>query len=281
MNITFFSTPKAFVDIYDVIQTNAITSWAKHPGSHVVLVGNDTGVADIANRLTLTHIPSIQTNDLGTPLVSDMVKRSSEVATTPWMAFVNSDIIVPPNLGLVIAQLVTAFHGPVVFACRRWNIDVDTHIDFSDPSWFEQLDQSTQTRRQLYAVYGMDLFVFPKGFYDCMPPFSIGWPGAKYDNWFVWYARHKGVPVVDITDAVTLFHQNHPPGGGAVHPAKMREHRDSLKLLGGYGNCFDIRDASHRVDADGTLRVVRPDLAHLALGFKRMIQRGRDYFLLK
>ena len=30
---------------------------------------------------------------------------------------------------------------------------------------------------------------FQKPLFTKMPPFSIGWPGAKYDNWMIWYAK--------------------------------------------------------------------------------------------
>ena len=278
--ITFFSMPKAFEGVYDTIQKNAIRSWMSHANSSVLLLGDDTGVKDFARLIGCHHISSVNTNDLGTPLVNDIVRRASEHAITDWVAYVNADIIIPPNLGEVINSLLPEFDGPVVFACRRWDIDITDPIDFSTPSWFHKLDQSTTNVRTLYGVNGMDLFVFPKGFYNAMPPFSIGWPGAKYDNWFVWYARHNRVPVVDITDAITLFHQKHPPGGGATHPNKMREHTDNLKHIGGYGNCFDIRDASHRVDVDGKIRFVRMDIPYVVLTIKRMIQRLRDFFVL-
>ncbi len=272
--------PKSFVGIYETIQKNAILSWKAQANASVILLGDSGGVREFAHQTGCHHIEVVETNDLGTPLVNDIVRRASEYANTEWVAYVNADIIVPPNLSAVIGSLTPAFNGPVVFACRRWDIDVTQPIDFSTSNWFSDLDQSTLDFRTLYSVNGMDLFVFPKGFYDAMPPFSIGWPGAKYDNWFVWFARRHGVPVVDITDAITLFHQRHPPGGGATHPKKMREHTDNLKLLGGYGNCFDIRDASHRVDSFGKIRRVKTDWAHAVLGIKRMIQRCRDYFIL-
>jgi hypothetical protein len=281
MSITLFSLPKPFVGLFDVIQQNAIQSWTRLVGdTTVVLFGDEPGTAEVATKQGCVHSSDVRRNDLGTPLINDLFTHTSRMAKTRWMAYVNGDIILPPNLPELIDRISAQMDGPFVLACRRWNIDWDTPIDFSQSDWLDRLDANTRGRRELYGVNGMDLFIFPTGFYDEMPPFAIGWPGAKYDNWLVWYARHQRVPVIDISHATMIFHQNHPSGGGADHPEKFREHFDSLKLIGGYGNCYDIRDASHRALADGTVVTIPFQWGLVPLYATRLIQRARDWVIL-
>lgn len=276
MKVTIFGTPKEFKGIYGVIQRNAIKSWLAAEATTPLLFGEDAGVSTIANELGIRHIETVRKNKLGTPLVNDLFRQATSVTDSEWSAYVNCDIILPPDYTQLIECVAKQINKPFVFVSRRWDIDVDHEIDFSDPNWFQTLKDRYANQRQLYGVNGMDLFVFPTGFYDAMPDFSIGWPGAKYDNWLVWYARNQNAAVVDITAATTLFHQNHPKGGGAVHPEKASEHMINLKHLGGYSNCYDIRDCTHRLTPEGVLEPIPFDFKTIPLRLKRIVQLLRD-----
>lgn len=282
MNLTVFSLPKAFRDIYGIIQTNAIRSWARMPGASVILFGDEDGTAEVVtHHSNVIQHREVKRNRFGTPLINDLFLYSSQMATTPWLAYANCDIILPPDLPALVDKIASYINGPFVLASRRWNIDLDELIDFDQPNWFEGLDHRFKQNRTLYSTAGMDLFIFPAHFYDPMPPFSIGWPGAKYDNWLVWYARYRRIPIIDITHATTIYHQNHPMGGGADHPEKWEEHTISLKLLGGYGRSYDIRDTTHIAMADGTL-IPRPfRLGMIPVTLKRWIQIIRDAVVLR
>ena len=54
----------------------------------------------------------------------------------------------------------------------------------------------------------MDYFVFPKnaGLHE-LPAFAVGRPA--WDNWLVYQAPRRRIPVIDATQATTVFHQNH------------------------------------------------------------------------
>ncbi len=282
MNLTIFSLPKAFRDCYATIQTNAIRSWSRLLGASVILFGDEDGTAEMAqSTANTTQCATVQRNPFGTPLINDLFSKTSTIAGTEWVAYANCDIILPPDLPALLDRISTQIDGPFVLAGRRWNIELNELIDFEDLEWFETLDRRFKNARTLYGTGGMDLFVFPSHFYDVMPPFPIGWPGAKYDNWLVWYARYRKVPVVDITDATTIYHQNHPMGGGAEHPEKWKEHRISLKLLGGYGRSYDIRDTTHIAMTDGTV-IRRPwSVTMIPVKIKRWVQIVRDSVTLR
>lgn len=276
MSITFFSLPKANIDPYDRIQSNAVWSWSQVPNSRIILFGDEVGVDNLCRESnSITRVTHVVRNQFGTPLLNDMFYNVTQIADTQWVAYVNADIIVPPHLLSVVEEVISQLPLPVVMVSRRWNIDLPTQLSKDRSDWMDKLIEDVGCNRVLYSTAGMDLFVFPKGFYDHMPPFSIGWPGAKYDNWLVWDAIRRGVPVIEITDSIHLFHQNHPVFKGEDQPEKMAEHRINLALLGGYGYCYDIRDTTHYTDHNG---VVYPRQSGLPMGvkMKRRIQRMVD-----
>ena len=39
-----------------------------------------------------------------------------------------------------------------------------------------------------------------------IPDFAVGRMG--YDNWLIWYARRKLIPVVDLSKQLKVIHQN-------------------------------------------------------------------------
>lgn len=271
--ITFCAIPKPFEGLYERLQHNAIKGWLTVLSpNQIVLVGDDFGVADVARAYGCRHV-SCQVNDFGTPVLSDVFARVAEVAETPYLGFVNADILIDPRVTDVLQVVMATFSKGFLGVARRWNMDVDTWLDFSSPACFVELKHQAHLKGDLYPPVGMDFFVFPKHLFDDMPPFSIGWPGAKYDNWMIWYARSVQMPVVDMTNGFTLIHQNHPGGSGA-DPDRYVEHWRNLRFCGGYGHCYDIYDATHVLTSDMAFR--KPSPQKTGVLWRRRIQRCRD-----
>ena len=281
MSFTLFSLPKAFRPPYDQIQDNALRSWlALTPRPHVLLFGDEPGAADAAARHGVRHVPSVARNSLGTPLVDHLFRTATSLTTTPYQAYINADIILDPALPALLEKIHAA-HPRALIVSRRWDLDVHESLLFTaglQSSSFTALANRARTQGTLYSHHGMDVFIFPRGLLDHMPPFSIGWPGAKYDNWMIYAARRLRVPVIDITAAITLIHQNHPTGPASADPAKAREHGINLDLLGGHGCCFDILDATHIVSPDGKLHRTPRTRELLRRDAFRLAQRLRYRF---
>src|SRR5215470_10391406 len=92
--LTLFTTPKPFVGHIAVIQRNALQSWkCLHPDVEVILFGNDEGVADIARELGLRHIPELDNNEFGTPLLDDLFHKAETAARFSTLGYINADII--------------------------------------------------------------------------------------------------------------------------------------------------------------------------------------------
>jgi len=76
--LTIFSVPKPFHGRIGVIQTNAIRSWVLlRPACEVILFGNEEGTAEIASRFGIRHIPDVERNEYGTPLVSSVFSTAA------------------------------------------------------------------------------------------------------------------------------------------------------------------------------------------------------------
>jgi hypothetical protein len=274
--ITLCSIPKAFTGIYSRLQHNALQNWIQVlPPENIVLFGDELGVAEAARRYGCQHQPCL-VNDFGTPILSDVFSRAASLSHAPYLAFVNADILLDLDLQETIRCLIDAPAFSVsgfLGVARRWNLDVPENWDAAQSDSFLKLKEKALLANDLYPPVGMDLFVFPRTFFAKMPPFSIGWPGAKYDNWMLWYARSKRLSVVDMTAGVTLIHQNHP-GFSGEDTAVFVEHWRNLRFAGGYGHCYDLGDVTHVLDASFQIhrhRSIRP-----LLYLRRCLQRCRD-----
>src|SRR5512138_1171415 len=96
--ITFFSAPKPFTDPHiATIQRNAIRSWTLLPDVEVILLGEETGLAEAARELGVRHIPDVERNENGTPLISSMFQLAREHSSSDLLCIINADMILMPD----------------------------------------------------------------------------------------------------------------------------------------------------------------------------------------
>ena len=234
--ITLFAIPKRFDGHIGLIQRNAINSWQKlGPTVRVILMGNESGTAEIASELDLEHVPDLQVNELGTPLLSDAFAKADELADTPFIAYVNSDIILLSDFVVVMDRFLQSQLEQFLMIGRRIDTAIDEAIDFDDPMWDINLREMVAAQGELAPVVCKDYFVFPKGQFAEIPAFAVG--RGNWDNWMVANANQKGMPVVDATNVITAVHQNHDyghvKGGRRAAYVIGREARANHKLAGG------------------------------------------------
>lgn len=254
--LTIFSTPKPFRNHIGVIQSNAIQSWVLlRPQCEVILLGNEEGTDKIVAQFGIRHIPEVECNEYGTPLVSDMFKIAQDIASYPLMCYINADIILPSDFIQAIRQI-----NNQSFLCvgQRWDVDIRAPIDFSDPDWETRLRAHVAKVGKLHTCWAIDYFVFPRGLHLDIPAFAIGRRG--WDNWMIYQARCLNIPVIDATDAVTVIHQNHNYShlpGEEIDFRTGPEARRNLELSGGHRRVFDIRDATWVLSTSGLKPVSR------------------------
>lgn len=207
MTITFFACPKPFQGHIGIIQRNAIESWTRlKPRPEIILLGTDQGVAEICKELGLIHIPGVDKNEYGTPLVSSVFQIGQARASHSVVCYINSDIMLMNDFVQAIDTVVGKMPRFLVLG-QRTDIDINEAWNFDVLDWESGLKSLLAQKGTLHAPCGIDFFCFLRGMYTDVPPLAIG--RMKWDNWLVWRARVQGVPIVDVTEALVVIHQNH------------------------------------------------------------------------
>lgn len=252
-DLTIFTAPKPFTNPHiALIQRNAICSWINlGPRVEVILIGEEPGMAEVAAEYRVKHLPDVERNANGTPLVSSMFDLARRNSTSPLLACVNADILLMPDVvdgALAAARQAERF----LLVGQRWDLDVREPLDFSE-GWPERLRRRAQSEGRLHRASGSDYFIYPRDCFADMPAFAIG--RAGWDNWMIYGGRRSGWPVTDATDSIMIVHQNHDyshlPGGQPHY--KLPETFENVRLAGGKRAIFELRDVSHRL-VNGRLR---------------------------
>jgi hypothetical protein len=199
--LTIFSIPKAFDGHTDIIQQNALQSWAALPDTEILLFGNDNGVDRAAWKYNARHITNgIRTSKYGTPCLKDVFEVAQKEAKGDHLCYVNADIILYKQIVGVISSVPL----PLFLATgQRLDIDVETPTDAHSMAFINRLVMEGKTQ----DFPGMDFFLFKKGMYPDFLPFIVGRRG--WDNWLMYHTRSRGIPVVDCSDYFMVVHQNH------------------------------------------------------------------------
>lgn len=260
--LTISTCPKPFHGHINIIQRNAIKSWTLlQPRPEIILIGDEEGTAEVCKEFGLCHIPEVERNEYGTPLLSALFHISQSNASNPCVCYVNADIILL-NCFMEAAQRVIKSMGENYFLAvgRRWDLEVSKPLDFKDAHWESKLRACLNSYGKLGLPSSIDYFLFPKGLWKNMPPFVLG--RCHWDNWLVYDVYSRGIQIIDITPATTVIHQNHDYShipGGEKGLRKGLEMKHNWELQGGYySRIFNIWDSTHVLSKSlkkaGTLR---------------------------
>ena len=252
--ITVFTVCKPFEGHIGTIQANAIESWARlAPDVSVVLIGMDEGVAECARDLNVAHVPQVGTNEHGTPLMSEVFAIARRHSREPLLCYVNADIILMADF--VRSARRIPFRR---FLCcgKRWNTDIEERLDFGAKEWEGALRERVTRTGVLYDPAAIDYFLFPRSEFQDIPPFALG--RCAFDNWMIYAARSRRLPVVDATSQIMAVHQNHHYGhfpGGATAIWNSEEAQINRRLAGmdtwGDAFLFTLNDCTHQLTKSG------------------------------
>ena len=246
--LTLFTAPKPFTNPHiSLIQRNALRSWkALGDQVEVVMIGDEPGMADVALELGIRHISQVETNDLGTPLLSSIFALGRGVNDSPFLAYVNADIVLFPDL-IENLENIAAQKKKFLIAGERWDLAVKEPIVIDDDCPVSLL-KILSIQGKLHGKYGSDYFIYPRDCFTILPEFAVG--RAGWDNWMIFHARQQRWAVIDATDVIKVVHQDHDyshlPGGQRHY--KLPETDVNVKLAGGKRSIFTLKDASHYVD---------------------------------
>ncbi len=235
--VTIFTIPKAFSGHTNLIQRNAIKSWANLGAEvSVVLVGDEHLISETANELGVHHQPSIRRNKLGTPLVCSAFESVRNFSDSPILVYCNSDVILMPDFLAAIKILNNSPSiAPFVAIGRRTDLHVNGEIDFACKKTIQCFLEDVKSNGQPAAIVCKEFFAFSRDLFSTMPGFAVG--RGNWDNWMVTTARIQNVPVVDIAPVTTVIHQSHGYehlGGGRLKCYVTGvEARQNQELAGG------------------------------------------------
>ena len=275
--ITFFSAPKPFVNPHvTMIQRNAIQSWTLLPDVDVVLLGEETGLAEAAKEFGVKHISNVARNEAGVPLISSMFQLARENSDGEFLCIINADMILMSDFVEAVKK-VESQRSEFVLLSQRWDYDITQSLEFTE-GWENRLQNTVKSRGALHRPAGSDFFLFPRSTYIDIPNFTIG--RAGWDNWMIYKARKEGWPVIDCTPSMMIVHQNHDyahlPGGKPhyEHP----ETNENIRLAGGEANVrYTILDSTLQL-VDGKL--IRPRMTSLRFTRKLELFLRAVFFFL-
>jgi hypothetical protein len=277
--ITFFTTPKPFSGNLKTTQTNAISSWAAlRPSCEVIIFGNEEGASELAADLGIRHVPDVERNEFGTPLISSMFKIAQETAGNKLMCYVNADIILMNDF-LKAAQRIKK--KDFLMIGQRWDIELEESLDFQKTGWDVDLKNRVYKEGRLHGFSGIDYFVFPRGLYKDLPPLAVG--RAGWDNWLIYYTRSRKIPVIDATASIMVIHQNHGHAdhkGGEQGFWKGPEALRNVQIGGGSDKAFSMEYATAFLTPAGLKPALSPRSIYFRLRAFPALHKRLRFFLV-
>ena len=226
--ITLFTTPKDFSGIFDIIQTNALNSWRIiSPEIQILVIGNSKGSKEVAASITAEFIPEVGCSSDGVPLINKLFSIAQSQAKYPIIAYVNADILLPPNL-LEVISLLQKIRSNFLAVGSRWDLDVNKAINFARNDDTASFWEHAKNNAQKHRPAGIDYFIYNKTLWNNIPPLAIGRFG--WDNWLLWKARRLGVPLINVTECIFAVHQNHGYNfHNYTNKASLKKSKDVLR----------------------------------------------------
>jgi len=230
------------------------------PRCEVILCGNDPGVKEVSKEYGLMHLPNIDVNEYGTPLLNSAFDQVRQKAKHRLTCYVNADIIFLSDFTKAVKLIK---YDNFLLIGQRIKIDITKLLNFKDVNWEDQLLMYANKYGVVTPlnVAGIDYFVFPKNSkIGDLLPFAVGRPG--WDNWVIQHTRELRYPVIDATRVITAIHQNH--GYGHVKDARDEiwsgpEGDKNLSLTNNINAPYTILDSTHFIMGSLVVRAMTPE----------------------
>jgi hypothetical protein len=218
-------------------QINAIRSWARL-SPHVQLIlfveRRDPILDRLANE-TGAEVHVVVTADGSPPKLDEVFAAARRACKSRVLMYSNGDMIYFPALLEVAHRLANESSGPFLAIGQRTGLDVGEQLDGNSSEAWSELELAARSKGKLASLVCKDFFLFPPELFSEMPPFRVG--RGNWDNWMVWNARRKGIPVIDLTNQLLAVHQEHGyghlAGGRRGAYLSSREARENRRLAGG------------------------------------------------
>jgi len=221
------------------------------PKPEIILFGGEEGTAEICQKFNLRNVPEVTHNEFGTPLMNDLFEKAQSLATHDLICYINADIIVTQSF-IEAINIAHQRWKRFVISCAPWRVAMDKELNFTFPDWEGKLRNLIKENGMIPNTVGMDIYLFPRGFYYRIPSFALG--RTKWDTWLISKACSGRIPYIDATPFVLTVHPNHKK---SAHSERWQENEESLinhRIAGWWSETFTISDVPYILERDGRLK---------------------------
>jgi hypothetical protein len=245
--LTILTSFKPFVAGDRLRQINALASWlALDMDVEVVAFGETPGFDAIAAQHGVQHVRDIPAFEGRLPRVDQVMAYGEQHGKHDLQVYVNGDIVIFEDFAEALRSIK---FRRFVMVGQRMDVDVDEPLPVADAAQRGQVKEGLFASGRWHDIGGMDYFAWRRGSLPKLPPLYLG--AAGWDNIVVYCCRQAGVPVVDGTRDIKVFHQNHEhhrleTGGRAAYEGPAA--KLNLAQVADPMCRFYTTDASHWLD---------------------------------
>ncbi|MEN2993527.1 MAG: hypothetical protein ABDH91_08255 [Bacteroidia bacterium] len=186
------------------VQRIALESWLSlTPRPQIILVTDHPTTENVAKEYGVESTPCLAFSPRGVPLLSSIFEQAYRLAKYDLLVYVNADIIVSNRVHSVV-EIVSKRWKKYLIVSSPYLID---HKRLSPGRDFEQAIKNAILGRHYHC--NIDIFIFQRSLFQRVPPFAVG--KHFWDSWLVSYSMLRGIPVIDATDYLPIFHPNEEP----------------------------------------------------------------------
>src|SRR5260370_12783895 len=161
--LTVLESAKVLQGHGGIIQKNAIGSLVRlHPECEVIVFGEEPGAAEIAEELSVRHVPGVRRSEFGTKCLDHIFARAQGIARHDLLCYVNCDIIFLHTFYESVAR-VAKWSPQFLMVGRRWATPLARPLDFETSAWEQELRDFAMRSGKPQLPSAFDYFVFSGG----------------------------------------------------------------------------------------------------------------------
>ena len=248
--LSFFTCPKKNKKLTTIHQNNSFLSIKKLKIFKELLLFDQFN--QYRNEPGVKIINEFETNEFETPFISNIFKRAIKESNNDYLIYFNSDIIFDDTLSNTIKSITNRRYKNFLAFGKRFDMDCNKDLTI------KEINQLKYNKHKffLHNKFGIDYFIFNKNTFFDLKDFLIG--RTCWDNWIISESYKKNFKLVDLTNSVNCFHQNHDfshiKSANKNTHYKGSEREYNFNICGGHNNLFDIHDSNYFFKNDNFIK---------------------------